>query len=74
MQKPSISARALPEPPNLDEIAVDSDSIFITTIKKRSKTKIKPTIREIAMNTASHSLPLLRVRFLAAQKTTRTNS
>jgi hypothetical protein len=57
MQKPTLSARASSEPPNLYKIAVDNDFTVITTKKKQSKTKIKPTISETATNTALPSSP-----------------
>jgi hypothetical protein len=52
-----LSARASTERPDLDEIAEDNDFAVITTKKKQSKTKIKLTIIEAAINTALPSAP-----------------
>jgi hypothetical protein len=57
MQKPALSVRAASEPPNPDDIAEDNDFAVITVKKRQSKTKIKPTISEAAINTALPSSP-----------------
>jgi hypothetical protein len=57
MQKPTLPTGAFSEPPNLDDIAVDNDFTVITTKKKQSKAKIKPTISETANNNALPSSP-----------------
>jgi hypothetical protein len=50
-EKPALSATASSEPPNLDEIAKDSNFTVTTTKMKQSKTKIKPSIRKTVINT-----------------------
>jgi hypothetical protein len=42
-QKPVVSARASSKPPNLADIAEINDFTVITTTKRESKTKVKPT-------------------------------
>jgi hypothetical protein len=74
MQKPALSARAASEPPNPDKMAEDNDFTVIAAKTRQGKTKVKPTVSETAINTVCHPLPLLRVMFLVAQSTRKTNS
>jgi hypothetical protein len=59
VQKLHVSARASSEPPNFNEIAEDDDFTVITSKKKqpKSKSNLKPTITDAAINTALPSSP-----------------